>query len=192
MRMSFIRRTLLVLVVLAAVPAAGWAQRFVPRLPVRPPAPAPRFIPGPHVVPVHPSGGGGGRVEEWVWWVLGGGLAVGGAVWFVARTNRKRARGIRITGIPPGEAPDYVRVAWVGLELPLAPGETGPRTTEQVEVLSLRRTGATAGYVVDGNTAVELLDARSPGAAAWWRANCAAVLDVNGCFIFPPEVCERL
>ena len=63
---------------------------------------------------------------------------------------------------------------------------------EQVEVLSLQKTGAMSGYMVDANKAVELLAARSPAAADWWRENCAAFLEANGCLIFPPDVCERL
>jgi hypothetical protein len=34
---------------------------------------------------------------------------------------------VRVIAAPPGEAPEAVRRAWVGLELPLAAGETGPR-----------------------------------------------------------------
>jgi hypothetical protein len=196
MSMFFIRRALLVLLMVVVWPGAGWAQRFVPRLPpIRPPAPGPRFIPVPHVVPVHPSAGGaGGQADgsSWIWWVLGGVLAVGGIGWLTVWATRRKTSAIRITGTPPGEAPEHVRSAWIGLELPLSPGETGLRTTEQVEVLSLRKTGAMSGYVVDGNKAVELLAARSPEAAEWWRQNCAAFLKANGCLIFPPDVCERL
>lgn len=43
---------------------------------------------------------------------------------------------IRITDIPGGEAPLEIRRAWVGLVLPLAPGEDGPRTPRTAGVLS--------------------------------------------------------
>ena len=231
--MSFIGRAFLVLLTLAALPGAGWAQRFLPRPPVLPPeplpVPGPRFTPVPPVVPGHPSAGGeGGQANErgWALWVFAGLVAVWymvqerqsgespglsrppprartptghrlpnrawGIAWLTEWATRKKTIIIRITGTPPGEAPEHVRSAWIGLELPLFPGETGPRTTEQVEVLSMQQTGAMSGYVVDGRKAVELLAARSPDAADWWRQNCAAFLEANGCLIFPPDVCERL
>ena len=43
---------------------------------------------------------------------------------------------VRIIATPPGEAPEEVRRAWVGLELPLAAGETGPHTTPVGGVLT--------------------------------------------------------
>src|SRR5262245_16725666 len=122
--MSAMRLALLVTVVLLASPALSWAQRFAPP-PVRPP-PAPRFAPTPHVVPVRSGGGGGQTDNDWIWWVVGG---VFGAVviWvLIAVFTRKKAVQIRITATPPGEAPEHVRSAWVGLEVPLYPGETGP------------------------------------------------------------------
>ena len=38
------------------------------------------------------------------------------------------ARWIRIIATPPGEAPEHIRAAWVGLALPLASEETEPET----------------------------------------------------------------
>src|SRR5947199_83534 len=43
---------------------------------------------------------------------------------------------IRIIDVPPGEAPEWVRRAWVGLVLPLAPGEYGPRVLAAAGVLT--------------------------------------------------------
>jgi hypothetical protein len=87
---------------------------------------------------------------------------------------------IRITDIPPGEAPEDVRRAWVGLVLPLARGETGPRTLHTGGVLTGPRgllmglvhilfgwTQRETGYVVEGGVAVDLLGRKDRGAAAW-------------------------
>jgi hypothetical protein len=43
---------------------------------------------------------------------------------------------IRIIATPSGEASEEVRRAWIGLELPLAAGETGPRTVSIGGVLT--------------------------------------------------------
>jgi hypothetical protein len=87
---------------------------------------------------------------------------------------------IRITDVPPGEAPEWVRRAWVGVVLPLAPGEDGPRAVSTGGVLTGPRGCATAlfhlllgrtkrrmGYVTDAEVAVWLLAERDPEAAAW-------------------------
>jgi hypothetical protein len=109
---------------------------------------------------------------------------------------------IRITGVPPGEAPEWVRRAWVGLVLPLAPGEDGARTLSTGGVLTGPRGCATAlvhlllgrakqrrGYVIDADVAVWLLAEKDPEAAAWWQENAPHVLRPGFRFMFPAEVC---
>ncbi|HJZ57596.1 MAG TPA: hypothetical protein VKE74_21685 [Gemmataceae bacterium] len=98
---------------------------------------------------------------------------------------------IRIIGVPPGEAPDEVRAAWVGVELPLAPGEREPVNLPGLGVVSGEPTPA-VGYVVDGPTAVDRLAAHNPGAAQWWRANAPQVLEPGATLVFAAEVCERV
>jgi len=147
----------------------------------------PHFVPHPVVQPR-----GGGQSQDIPWpWILGGGAVVliVGIVLLLA-IKRRRVRIIRIVSTPPGEAPEAVRGAWVGLELPLAAGETGPRPLQQFEVLSLQSTGIARGYLVDGRQALGLLAARHPEAAAWWRDNCAEALAARAQIAFPPDVCE--
>ncbi len=80
---------------------------------------------------------------------------------------------IRIIKCPPGEAPLSVRLAWVGLELPVAPGRGRPRTWLASGVLSTPRgwwqrvgglfTGRyrrQTGYAVNALEAVNLLARR--------------------------------
>jgi hypothetical protein len=179
-----------ILVAMASLPSVARGQRFSPPV-FRPPVfrpPAPHFMPHPVV---HPQGG---RSDDTTWiWIVGGGLVVVAViVAVVVIRKRNRVFRIRIVGTPPGEAPEAVRGAWIGLELPLAPGETGLRPLQQFEVVSLQAVGAERGYLVDGRQAVELLAAHHPEAAAWWRSNCAEALAARGQLAFPPEVCEKV
>jgi hypothetical protein len=98
---------------------------------------------------------------------------------------------IRIIAPPPGEAPEHIRAAWVGLELPLMGGATGPRTLSAAGVLSGKGTVCVLGYVVSGKAAVELLAAHAPDAAAWWRTNAPHVLHDGYPLIFPADVCQK-
>jgi hypothetical protein len=110
---------------------------------------------------------------------------------------------IRILTIPPGEAPLSVRMAWVGLDLPLDPRRVGRRLGLVSGVVSTPRgwwqcvvsliTGGymvKTGYAVNALEAVNLLQAKDPVAAAWWREHCAHLLDGKRSFLFPTAVCE--
>ena len=110
---------------------------------------------------------------------------------------------VRIIGVPPGEAPEPIRRSWVGLVLPLAPGERGPRSPYTIGVLTgpkgffdaligllLGRLTRQTGYVVDANVAVNLLGGHSPEAARWWLENAPHLLRRGRRFVFSAEVCE--
>jgi hypothetical protein len=112
---------------------------------------------------------------------------------------------IRIIGCPPGEAPQAVREAWIGLELPLPLGHlgrrrgwlttgvvSGPRTWWQRLIGILHgRVEAHSGYAVNGLEAINLLALKDPLAAAWWRDNCAHLLDGKRHLVFPAGVCQE-
>ena|SRR2546430_8336808 len=113
---------------------------------------------------------------------------------------------IRIVACPPGEAPESVRKAWIGLELPLAPGPLGrrrnaivlggvltaPRTWwKRILALVLGKFERRTGYVVNALDAVNLLAARDPDAAKWWRDHCSYLLDGKRHFVFAAHVCEE-
>ena len=91
---------------------------------------------------------------------------------------------IRIIATPPGQAPEWVRKEWVGLELPTI---SQPPAGIQMGVHggSAENTG---GYVVDGQTAVTLLGKKSPTAAQWWKSHAPHVLSMQ--LVFKKEVCE--
>jgi hypothetical protein len=111
---------------------------------------------------------------------------------------------VRIIATPPGEAPEEVRRAWVGLELPLAAGENGPRTIPVGGVLTGARTfwgklfklltGQRRyghGYVVDAAQALVLLAERAPWAAQWWRECAPHCWQPGFLFLFPAACCAE-
>jgi hypothetical protein len=97
---------------------------------------------------------------------------------------------VRIVGAPPGEAPDHVRRAWIGLELPLAPGQSGPRRVPTEGVVTGQRDYAMDGYLILGSEAVRLLATHDAEAALWWRTHAPHVLSNGYLFVFPPDVCD--
>jgi hypothetical protein len=110
---------------------------------------------------------------------------------------------IRITSIPPGEAPVSIREAWVGLELPLLRDKplrylgsgvlSGPRSfvATLIHLMTFRLKVYTA-FVVPSLTAVEILEKSDPVAARWWRANAPHTVRRGRYFLFSPECCERV
>ncbi|HTD52198.1 MAG TPA: hypothetical protein VK780_04160 [Thermoanaerobaculia bacterium] len=112
---------------------------------------------------------------------------------------------IRIIAIPPGEAPQWVREQWVGLELPLAQRSrrarsrsvfgvlSGPRgmLTRWLAILS-RRARRESGYAVRVSDAVAVLGSKSPEAASWWRTNVPDMRSPFRCFLFSESVCQVL
>jgi hypothetical protein len=109
---------------------------------------------------------------------------------------------IRIVAVPPGEAPFWVRQEWVGLELPLtrypillsAPAfgvVSGPSSWPgQLWGLLRGRANRVVGYAVEGARAVEILEASSPDAAAWWREHASQHLGPRRYLIFHEHVCQ--
>ena len=102
---------------------------------------------------------------------------------------------VRITAIPPGEAPEHIRAAWIGLELPLA--AAAPRALHVSGVRSGpgSRLGAwlglatgavreSSGWVVKVGDALTVLERADPAAAAWWRTNVPRMFDDDRTFVF--------
>jgi hypothetical protein len=109
---------------------------------------------------------------------------------------------IRIITCPPGEAPLSVRLAWVGLELPLSKASrqlamtsgvvSSPRDWwRRIVGLVTGRYGVHTGYMVNARDAVDLLQGKDPNAAAWWREHCAHMLDGKRQFLFPTASCQE-
>ena len=89
------------------------------------------------------------------------------------------------------------------MELPLTQGRngrqlamtsgvvSGPRGVwQRIAALFLWRYGVQTGYAVNARDAVDLLQAKDPMAAAWWREHCGHMLDGKRWFLFPTVSCE--
>jgi|SRR6476646_10862702 hypothetical protein len=112
-----------------------------------------------------------------------------------------RTRRIRVIATPTGQAPDWVRRAWVGLELSVV-GNPQPKAYPVFGVLTgptsylgnlwglLRgKAERLAGYPVYAGGAVELLAASNPEAAKWWRDNAPHLLRRGRLFVFNADAC---
>ncbi len=111
---------------------------------------------------------------------------------------------IRIKSTPPGEAPEDIRQAWIGLEIPIPPRFAGRRRGFGVGVVSgpksrlgalfailLGRRQRAVGYIVEASVAVDLLAAHSPEAAGWWRQNAPSFIEPGRYFLFAADSCEE-
>src|SRR5450432_2057181 len=108
---------------------------------------------------------------------------------------------IRITSVPPGEAPAEIRQAWVGLTLPLLHDRprhflvsgvlSGPRGRKMAIFLHLItfRLKVQTGYVVPSLAAIEILERSDPVAGHWWRENAAHALRPRSRFVFTTDCC---
>ncbi len=177
------------------------AQEGIP-LPSFEPPPLPGFeVPPVGGYPVSPASdqsggsGGSGPVDP----AIGAGIEIGlfafAAVVLVlaliiaCRSGRKVAY-VRVVDTPPGEAPESIRRAWVGVQLPLRRWEARAGMHRTEGVLSQQHRGTGTGYAVNGRAAVEALASHSPEAAAWWRTNAPHVLAWGYRLWFPSDVCE--
>ena len=108
---------------------------------------------------------------------------------------------LRITAVPPGEAPLWVREKWVGLSLPIAQRQAKARSLLTSGVLSGPRgffssIGALvagklerrSGFLVEAQAAIAVLAESSPEAAAWWQENTPHLLRPKRYFVFPQGV----
>lgn len=83
------------------------------------------------------------------------------------KSEKKLRRAVRIMKIPAGEAPLWVREAWVGLVLPADP-IAGPADTRGV--ISGKSAGRPWGVSVPQAPALTILRRTHPRAASWWKS----------------------
>ncbi|HJO64840.1 MAG TPA: hypothetical protein QF469_05820 [Sphingomonas sanguinis] len=110
---------------------------------------------------------------------------------------------IMIVRRPNGEAPEWVRDAWIGVSIPLLiPSRrmvrgfgvlTGPRgVLPQIWAMLRGRTVNVDGFVVNARIAVDCLEGHRPDAAAWWRLHTPRLLRKRTIFMFDAAACELL
>lgn len=110
---------------------------------------------------------------------------------------------VEIVATPAGEAPLWVREAWIGLILPMAPGGdkrrrssfgvlSAPRTRVGALLGTLFNTRWVDGYVVPSAEAIRLLAMRNPGAANWWRTHTGFADCERAAFIFDAPACRPI
>ncbi|HEV7926015.1 MAG TPA: hypothetical protein VGR14_11695 [Verrucomicrobiae bacterium] len=112
---------------------------------------------------------------------------------------------IRIKSIPPGEAPEHIRQAWIGLVIPVPSRFVGRWKGLAFGVLSGPKSNVVSwfaaligfgqrkvGYVVESRVAIDLLAARSQEAADWWRHNASQFTKSGRYFVFAAESCEEI
>jgi hypothetical protein len=117
-------------------------------------------------------------------------VAVGVAIRRAARGSAAVER-VRIVAPPPGEAPEEIRRAWVGLEFSATASRSGSSPAVW-GVLSNRPAGDCDGFAVEGAEAVRILATRDPDAGAWWHRHAPHVLAAGYQLVFPAEVCEHI
>ena len=171
-----------------AVQRSDWLRQRVP-VAAQPAVANPPFIPPGNVAPPRPALAGHG-IFPTVLIIVPIAVLVIGLMIVIARTATGARRRVRIIDMPEGEAPDHIRRAWIGLELPLARGERGPRRQQAHGVLT-GEDGPAEGYVVDAGEALSVLESSNPQAAQWWRVHAPHVTARGYQFIFSAEVCER-
>ncbi|MGE0653791.1 MAG: hypothetical protein AB7P12_18900 [Alphaproteobacteria bacterium] len=109
-------------------------------------------------------------------------------------------RSIRIVSTPPGDAPQWVREEWVGLELPIVGTRSRrslsfsvnvkPRLLHVVWAALSGKAEIMTGYQVEARRAVDILAAKSSEAADWWRQNTPELLRPGCPFGFHAEACQ--
>lgn len=76
---------------------------------------------------------------------------------------------ILIIKIPAGEAPKWVRKAWLGLELPCDPFSGLPDSGQECGVITNSVVPRRDGYSVLQKEAIAILERKRPKAAKWWK-----------------------
>ena|SRR5579862_3402272 len=96
---------------------------------------------------------------------------------------------IRIIDVPPGQAPEWVRQQWVGLELPVA---EEPRDDQEYTQLGARGGNPEniGGYRIKADIAFDALRQRSPLAVTWWEAHAPHAFLPSSSLVFRRDVCE--
>ncbi|MES2985853.1 MAG: hypothetical protein V4686_01855 [Patescibacteria group bacterium] len=86
---------------------------------------------------------------------------------------------IKIVRIPRGEAPEDMRIAWVGIRLPCQPFLD---VVQGGGVLTGKKEVSKWCFVTPQILAIQALSEKNPAAAAWWYQHCEHDMEDNFCF----------
>ncbi|HSX48807.1 MAG TPA: hypothetical protein VLE44_00945 [Candidatus Saccharimonadales bacterium] len=92
---------------------------------------------------------------------------------------------IRIVDTPPGQAPEWVRKEWIGLELPVEDVDLEGGFSIGIKGGKPENLG---GYPIRTEDAISALKEKSPKAANWWINNVP--LDLVPRLVFKRDVCK--
>ncbi len=97
---------------------------------------------------------------------------------------------IKIVRAPPGQAPDWVRDAWIGVEIPTI--KTASRTPGILIGVNGGRpdSRSVGGYEVKLGEAIKVLSMKSPEAAEYWENMFPDQPD--RVLVFAKDVCEMV
>lgn len=127
----------------------------------------------------------------WVYYV-GAIVAILIMFYLLGEKSQPPAGYVKVTTPPPGEAPDHVRAAWVGMKLPLTPDHQQPAYLPALGLSHPLSDGTYHGFSVKGRTALRLLQVRNPAAARWWVKNVPDITKPEYRLLFPTSCCQRL
>lgn len=110
---------------------------------------------------------------------------------------------IEVIHTPPGDSPEWIRKAWVGMQLPCVHdgpvsmptvnASAGPRTfLQQILHLMMGRTTQQLGYVVNAKDAVGLLSLYNEEAARWWITSAPHALKPEQMIMFAKQCCREI
>ena len=98
---------------------------------------------------------------------------------------------IEIIARPSGQAPDWVRDAWIGVQFD-AERDAPVNGDRYYGVLGGRPSRDNlGGYRVNGRLAIEALTSKNPKAAQWWKDNAPYVLGL-GALVFGSSFCKEI
>lgn len=93
---------------------------------------------------------------------------------------------IRIIKRPDGEAPDWVRDAWIGLVLPVNSSSEGMTLRRVISKTLVHHDGS--GYAVEWTDAMTVLTVHALKAREWWQGNTRGIDN----FVFDRDCCEEV
>ena len=102
-------------------------------------------------------------------------------------------RRIKITGLPGGQAPEVIRRAWIGVEIPVDESEEQPCTQDTGGILVRGEQPVPKRvYTVFALDAFKALKKHNNGASLWWAASAPQWFREGMHLLFDESACELI